>query len=96
MKYYLRLFLPLFCLASLNVNGQSVLSGQLQSEEGPVIYSNVALYLESDSTLYKVETSDDNGLFTFRQVRENNYFLVASYVGLQELRKENINIAGKD
>ena len=93
MKQYSLLFLPFFCLLSLITHGQADISGKLYTEEGPVIYSNVALYQNSDSTLYKVETSDDTGLFTFRQVKEDKYFLVASYVGLEELRKENINLS---
>ena len=96
MKYFLLLFVLFFSLLSLTTYGQADISGKLFTEEGPVIYSNVALYLDSDSTLYKVETSDDTGLFTFRQVNEGKYFLVASYVGLEEFRKENITLSAEN
>ena len=69
------------------------LRGQLlDSDEAPVVFANVVLYTTVDSSLAKVETTDENGNFQFSNLPADNYFLNASYVGLNELNVEDIDL----
>ncbi len=71
----------------------SGIKGQLQDQENnPVGYANVALYSSKDSSLVKVETSDDSGVFQMRTLNAGNYFLKASFVGVGEIEKNNLEL----
>ncbi|MEM6395293.1 MAG: TonB-dependent receptor [Bacteroidota bacterium] len=76
----------------------STISGRLlDQEEGPVIFANVALYTAADSSLAKVETSDQEGQFNMLGVAAGNYYLVASYLGAPDLVKTGLDLAeGED
>lgn len=68
------------------------LKGQLQdAESNAVLFANVALYT-MDSTLAKVETSDENGVFQFISLEPGTYNLVASYLGYPDLHRSNVEI----
>ncbi|MFK7907736.1 MAG: TonB-dependent receptor [Chitinophagales bacterium] len=65
--------------------------GQLQDDKGEaLIFAAVALYSSSDSTLTKVETSNETGIFELLGVKAGNYFLKATYVGLSDFTKTGI------
>jgi iron complex outermembrane recepter protein len=83
-----------FIISSICLNAQSAsIKGQLQDKEkNPISFANVALYSTSDSSLVKVETSDESGLFQLSGINEGNYFLSATYVGVGDLRKSDINL----
>ncbi len=84
--------LSFFTCLSLQAQTASI-KGQLQDKaSNPVSFANVALYSSSDSSLIKVETSDDAGLFQIRNLNAGNYFLVASYVGVGDLRFTDISL----
>ncbi|NNE29715.1 MAG: TonB-dependent receptor [Saprospiraceae bacterium] len=86
----------LFSISSLFA--QSSIQGQLQDPDGQAVaYANVALYQTADSSLYKVETSDESGIFRILNLGQGNYFLKATYVGLQDLVRTDISLtAGQD
>ena len=85
--------LLLLVLPMVVIGQNRTLTGQLQDpEENPVLFANVVLYTSADSTLTKVETTDDNGNFQFSNIPSNNYFLTASYVGFSELSVEDIDL----
>jgi iron complex outermembrane recepter protein len=89
MKFFntLLLLLTFFTLKSQTATVQ----GQLQDAEGqPVIFANVVLHNAGDSTIAKVETSDESGVFKLRGLKAGNYFLAASYVGMPDVRKAGI------
>lgn len=93
MRLILLLFVSLFFtqLYAASINGQ------LQNNDGTVVdYANVALYNSADSSLYKVEASDENGNFKLQNLKAGNYFLVASYVGLNDLTKGDINLGANE
>jgi outer membrane receptor protein involved in Fe transport len=71
------------------------IKGNLINSEGPVIYANIALYSSQDSSLIKVATSDEDGLFRIPSVLPGKYYLKASYVGLQELVFTGINLTAE-
>ncbi len=89
------IFTLIFTLISLVAFAQTgIVKGQLQDADGEaVVFANVALYNSSDSSMAKVETTNDAGIFKIQGLSAGNYFLEASYVGVSNLRKENIEVA---
>jgi hypothetical protein len=76
------------------VRAQHLIRGQVQDAGGAAVsFANAALYTSADSTLVKVETTDDAGLFTLRAVPEGTYDLVVTYIGAPELREPNIRVS---
>lgn len=84
----------IFILGALLSQAQTaVLKGQLQDNEGQAIaFSNVALYSSADSSLVKVETSNETGAFKLQNIVAGNYFLLATYVGFSDLRQADIQL----
>lgn len=79
----------LLCSLAYLANAQAKLSGNLlDPDEQPVIYANVALHQAIDTSLIKVEVSDEEGYFEFKSLPVGNYFLKVSYVGFNELVRE--------
>lgn len=73
------------------------LIGQLQDPDGAALaYANIALYRTADSSLAKVEASDESGRFTVKGLPFGEYYLVASYVGVGELRRDGLTIQSSD
>ena len=82
-----------FLIASTCVPAQFTLRGQVQDAEGAAVaFANVALYRSSDSSLVKVETTDDAGLFRMEKVTAGTYDLSVTYLGAPELRKPQLVI----
>ncbi|MEM8524888.1 MAG: TonB-dependent receptor [Bacteroidota bacterium] len=77
---------------------QSVsLKGVLQNTDNEsVIFANIALYNANDSSLIKVETSDEAGVFRIKDLQAGVYYLTASYVGFADIRKENIQLTADE
>lgn len=91
LKSTITLFLMLPVLL-LSAQGGTI-KGALQDEnDEAVLFANIALHSSADSSLVKVEVSDEAGVFTFRNITAGNYFLQASYVGLADLKRENIEL----
>ncbi len=84
----------LLFILSINLHAQTAsLKGLLEDEsKTPVSFANVALFQASDSSMVKVETSDEAGVFNLKNLPAGNYFIVASYVGYTEMRKNNIQL----
>ncbi len=79
--------------ASVAVAQEGQIQGVLQdAEKEAVIYASVALYVSADSSMIKVETSDDAGVFRIKGVEAGNYFLKASFVGLEDLEVSGIEV----
>ncbi|NJB87698.1 hypothetical protein GGR26_003482 [Lewinella marina] len=73
------------------VRAQLKLVGQVQDAEGAAVaFANVALYQATDSTLVKVETTDDSGLFRMVGVNGGTYNLEVTYLGAPALRRESL------
>ncbi len=91
MKY---LNTVLFLLLFSFVHSQTAsIKGQLQDADGAaVVFANVALYSAADSSLAKVETSDENGIFKMTGIAAGKYFLTATYVGASDLKKSDISL----
>ena len=84
-----------FLLSGFFLSAQTAsIKGQLQDlENAPVGFANIALYSAVDSSLVKVETSDETGIFHIKGVNAGQYFLSATFVGVGELRETDINLS---
>ncbi|WP_420461120.1 TonB-dependent receptor domain-containing protein [Neolewinella sp.] len=70
------------------VRAQFNVIGQVQdAEDQAVAFANVALYATTDSSLVKVETTDDAGVFRMQNVPAATYTLSVTYLGAPELRQ---------
>lgn len=88
---FLSLFLALFGLG--NLQAQHLLSGQVQDENAaPVPFANVALYVAADSTLLKVEVTDDAGIFRMTEIPTGNYTLEVTFLGAPPLRRNALSV----
>jgi len=84
MKLFNALLLLLIAASTSAQTAQ--ISGQLLDEsQTAVSYANVVLYSAADSTITKVETSDENGNFLFQEIPHGNYFVNASYIGYDDI-----------
>jgi len=92
----INLFTILFSILSIAAIGQSgTISGTLyDATNQPVIYANVLLNSTADDKMMKVETTDLDGKFKISGVADGNYYLMASYVGMQDVKQENLIIEG--
>jgi outer membrane receptor protein involved in Fe transport len=92
---YKCLGLMFFLFISLNAKGQlGQIKGFLQDGQNEaVIYANVSLHQSADSSLVKVETTNDAGLFLMSAVEAGRYFIKASYVGLADLLVPSFELA---
>ncbi len=83
-----------FCISFFWVGAQNAeLNGSLLDVDGnPISFVNIALFNVPDSTLAKVETSDEAGAFTFKGMKPGIYYLEASFVGLSKLQVADISL----
>jgi outer membrane receptor protein involved in Fe transport len=92
----MRQFLLLLLSSILTLGfGQSI-KGTLNDNSLPVAYANVMLHNAKDSSLIKFTYSDDNGLFTFAHIKEGNYFLKATFVGLDDFTSNAFTVLSDD
>ena len=83
----------LFTALTINLSAQLSIDGKLQdAESSPIMFANVVLYTSSDSNLMKIETSDENGQFSFRGIAKGHYYIVSSYVGFDDYRSSDIEL----
>ncbi len=82
------LTLTLFLLCTC-VRAQFSVIGQVQDADNQAVaFANVALYAATDSSLVKVETTGDAGVFRMQNVPAATYTLSITYLGAPELRQE--------
>ena len=91
MKTVLTFFLSLFFL---QLGAQTArIQGQVQNPDGEaVMFANVALFSAVDSSLVKVETTDEAGTFRLLNVEAGQYDLQITYVGSVDLWKRDIRL----
>jgi len=86
---WLMVFIPLLTSAQ-----QATVKGLLSGPGNePVIYANVALFNAADSSMIKVEPTNESGVFTFELIPYATYFIKASYVGYEDLYIENLVVS---
>ena len=89
------LFLLLTAAMSVATAQNATLSGRLLDDtEQAIVFANVILYQQADSTVAKVETTDEEGSFRM-SIPGGAYYLRATYVGLPDLYQEVSLAAGE-
>ena len=84
------LFTGLFITSNAQTNE---IIGQLQDDTGEaVLFANLVLYNTADSSIAKVEASDETGTFRFKAIPAGNYDLKATYVGFEDLWKRGLSL----
>lgn len=79
--------LTLLTLSLFGYSQNASIRGQLQdAQEAAVEFANVVLYSAADSSIVKVETTDETGLFQMKGLNAGNYYLVASHIGSADLK----------
>jgi len=89
--------LLMMMLATLSLTAQTAsLTGVLSDgdEQQGIPYANVVLHNTLDSTIVKIEVTDDVGIFRFVSLAAGDYFLQATYVGLDDLTVNDISLDG--
>lgn len=92
------LILPVLLGCLLQANAQnSTITGSLADDSGkPVEFANVVLYTP-DSTIVKVETTDETGAFSIANVKAGNYFLETTCISYENFVLPNLEvISGQD
>ncbi len=80
-------------LLCTSASAQHTLSGTTNDSDGnPVSFANVALYRSADSSLVKVELTDDAGGFTLSNLIGGTYALVVTYLGAADLRLDDFHL----
>ena len=91
MKTIHTLFLILF--AALGFSQGTSIKGQLQGHDGEALmFANITLLTAQDSSITKIETSDEAGVFKFQSINPGEYFIKVSYVGVNDLSVPNIKV----
>ena len=86
--FYFLLFLTTFAYS------QSVIKGKLTdaTENNPIEYGSLAIYLAIDSSLVGGSISNTNGDFEIEAIEPGDYYLVAKFLGFETKLINNIKI----
>lgn len=85
-------FLFIFALYTYNY-GQANIKGTIKDENGlPVSFATAALLSAKDSTLIKGSLTDDDGNYLIELVSPGEYFILASYVGYDNVYSETFEL----
>jgi len=96
MKQLLTTLLAMFMIVGLCAQSASIIGTLKDGDSNPVEFVNVVLYSAVDSSLVKVETTDETGVFRIQNINGGDYWIEASYVGLENLREDLIVDEGKE
>lgn len=90
-------FVLLINLFTLNlIYAQSGLKGEVHDVTGPLEFVTVVLYNSKDSSMVKVEYTDVEGRYHFNNINEGSYWIGASFVGLPDIRSDNVKVGLDD
>jgi len=87
------IFLLITFYSILSFGQNSSINGLLVDDQNEaIVFANVALYSSMDSSLVKVETTDIEGVFTMESLEAKKYYLMASYIGHDDLIVNDIDL----
>jgi len=94
MKQFL---LILFSLSAIAMKSQHTLSSKLLDDAGsPIMFANVVLFSTPDAKMVKVESSNEEGAFAFRNIEDGEYYIEATFIGYTDYKSKPITINGED
>ncbi len=94
-KYY-----AIYCLFFLltfvsSAFGQTTFSGKVSDIKGDgIFFATIGLYQAHDSLLAKAISTEDDGSFIIKNIKDGSYYLQASMLGYKTFTIENINLPG--
>lgn len=94
MKKHFTLLVLLLTFYSFGTAQNASISGKLIDDtDSPVIYANIAIFNAQDSSLVKVETTDETGYFKAQGLSSGSYDLNVSFIGLQDMSQSAIELS---
>ncbi len=91
----LNTLLAMFCILQVSIAQNGMVTGALIDDSGTAIpFANVVLYEAVDTSLYKIEVTDNDGMFTFAEVAEGDYMLNVTYVSLEDKWVSDVGVTG--
>ncbi|MDX1479916.1 MAG: TonB-dependent receptor, partial [Saprospiraceae bacterium] len=96
MKYIWTLLLASLSCSVISAQLSSVRGNLSDADGNPVEFANIVLYAAADTSLVKVETTDETGDFLIPGIKGGDYLLEATYVGLQDLRQSVTLVEGRE
>ena len=66
----------------------------IEENNQPVSYASVVLYNALDTSIVKAETTDENGLFTFENIKRGSYFAEIGFIGYTDYKTSVFNLEG--
>ncbi len=80
--------------AHLSFGHDALITGKVVDEnEKGVLYSTIALYHTSDTTMVKAAATDELGKYFFSDIPVGTYFVFASYMGCEEVRTASFHFS---
>jgi len=88
------LTLLLVLASSIHLTAQLSIEGIIHDDQSsPLEFSNIVLYSFSDSTLIKVESSDEEGKFSIKGIAQGKYYVVSSHIGYDDYYSSLIDLS---
>lgn len=76
---------------------QNTITGKVVDDQNKAIYfATVALYSQQDSSIVSAESTEENGYFELKNVKEGDYYLIASMLGYQESLESEITVPNQE
>ncbi len=89
----LLLLVAFICLSCFLFAQAGEIKGILQGEDdAAIIYANLVLHSSLDTSVVKVEPSDEAGAFAFSNLTAGRYFIEISYVGMDPLQVKDLEL----
>ena len=83
--------LVILLMATSTLFAQNQITGKVSDNKGGVYFATVALYNKTDSTIYKAESTDENGNFKIKNIKDGDYYLETSMIGYISNKIDVIN-----
>ncbi|HKI76962.1 MAG TPA: TonB-dependent receptor [Ignavibacteriaceae bacterium] len=86
VKYPILGIIFLFCFSLLNAQSKYIITGQIVDADNnePMLYANIALSRDTDSTLVAGTVTNADGNFKFENIAGGKYFIKASFIGYEK------------
>jgi len=89
--------LVLFTILINSILAQNSFKGKVLDENGKgIFFSTIAMYKQSDSTIYKTASSKEDGTFKIVSINNGNYYLEVSMLGYKKKKLKNLSFPQDD
>ena len=84
--------LALFLFLASSAFSQNSISGKITDGKSAIYFATVALHNQSDSIIVEAESTDENGNFNFKNIKDGKYYIEASMLGFASRKSTVINL----